>query len=87
MFLCRLMCSSVSCIVGSHLEVIPMIWKQLGSMSTTHKQNYFGLWQLLRGLQDTVDVTIGKILLLPSCRSVSGCTFFIFLIDHSGTHL
>ena len=57
------MCSSVVCIVGSHLEVIPMIWKELRSMSTTQKQTYFHLKQLLRGLQHPVDYTMGKVLL------------------------
>ena len=49
------MCSSVVCVVGSHLEMIPMIQKQLRSMSTSLKQNYYSLQQLLRGLQEPVD--------------------------------
>ena len=43
-----------------------MIWKQLATMSTTQRQNYFTLQQLLRGLQDPVDDTIGKIMLLST---------------------
>ena len=41
--LCRLMCSNVMCVVENQLEVIPMIWNQLGSMSTTWKQDYSSL--------------------------------------------
>ena len=65
------MCSGVVCVVGSHSEVIPVIQKQLRGILPTWKNYYFSLWQLLRGQQDPVDDTIGLILLLPSCMSVS----------------
>ena len=43
--------------------MIPMIWKELRSMSTTQKQTDFHLKQLLRGQQHPVDYTMGKVLL------------------------
>ena len=55
------MCSSVGCVVESHSQVIPKIWKQLRSTSTTQKQNKFSLQQLVRGLQDPMDDTKGEI--------------------------
>ena len=85
-FLYRLLCSNVVCVVRSHSKVIPVIQNQVRSMSTTQKQNYFSLLQLLRGLQDPVDDMMGKILLLCSCRSASRLHLFP-LIDHSASHL
>ena len=70
------MCSTVVYEVMSFLEVIPVFWKQVGSISATHMQNYFSLYELLRELQAPVDDTMGKILLLPSCSSVSRLHLF-----------
>ena len=54
------MCSSLVCAEKSHLEMIPVILKQLDSMSITQKQNYFSLAELPRGVQDLMDDTMGK---------------------------
>ena len=80
----RLLCSCVVCVGRSHSEVIPVIWKQLGSMSTTQKQSYFSLYELLRGLQDPVDGTIGKILLvfILACPDPLLYRFLLSLLLH-----
>ena len=43
--------------------MLPTIQKQLRSMSRTQKQKYFSFLQLLGGLQNPADYTIGKVLL------------------------
>ena len=63
------MCSRES--LGSDSNDLEATQKQVNNLEA----EYFYL-VATRGLQDPVDYAIGKIMLLPSCRSEIGCTCF-----------
>ena len=78
--LCQQLRGRITLPCSKYLEDYKTLW-----MSTTQRQNYFTLQQLLRGLQDPVDDTIGKFLLLSTVGMQVDAPFS--LIGHLGAHL